>query len=388
MTKQPRIYSIDVLKGICMVYMIVDHLRDQLSRMGQEFLGANNPLPIHASLLEHVETASFWLRCTGGYFFAPSFLFLAGASCYLWQSRRGPEASLFHYLFFRGIMLALLNCALFFHMPFSQGGSFTLHVLWPMGLGMILLGAINTWPKPLLWSISIVCIAGQNFFESISFTSPFWNILWELAFKEASIPLPWGASLYNLWPLMPWFGMLLLGYLNGSIFTQGRQAASTWAKLGLCCLISFLILRLSGVYGDPSIWQVHTTLLKTVGALIAVSKYPPSLQFTLYGLGITFLFLAAIERFEWRHPMLLIFGSTPLFFYVVHLICIRASKFIILHLPASIIHPIQTYIFSLEGLIFGTTLITLFLWFLCNQYKTLMKFYAKKKQRSLQQASS
>ncbi len=381
-TKPQRIYSIDMLKGICMIGMLIDHWRDHVSRMSANILGTANPLPVHADLLEHFDTASFWLRCTSGYFVAPAFLFLAGAGCYLWKMRRGSEQSLFIYLLTRGSMLAIVNCLLFFHKPFSEGGSITLHVLWPTGIGMILLGCIATWPKKILWFIALVCIAGQNIFQDISLSYFPISTLWSLGFVETTIPLPWGASLYNLWPIMPWFGILLLGYLCGSLFLQGQKSFSTWLKLGASCLVFFLFLRLTGLYGDTNLWHMQDTLLKTLGNIITVTKYPPSLQYTLYGLGITFLFLALLERYQLTNRMLIIFGSTPLFFYIMHTIMMRGAKFILLHLPTPIIENIKIYLFSINSVLIGTCILMLLLWFLCEQYIRIMKNLRTKKQQT------
>ncbi len=374
MTVKPqRIYTIDMLKGICMFFMIIDHWRDNLARMGQTILGSINPIPIYAGLLEHFETASFWLRCTVGYFIAPPFLILAGASCYLWQIRRGEKASLFNYLLYRGLMIAGLNFLIFFNFSFFSGGSITLHVLWPLGIGMILLGCIYKWNKYLLFTLALTAIVGQNLFETISFSSPILNSLWTLAFIESPVKLPWGAQLYNLWPIMPWFSMMLMGYLLAPLFLLGDKSIRVWAKLGVLCLVLFLFLRLTGVYGDPNIWQVHDSLLKTLADIIVLNKYPPSLQFTLYGFGISFLAIALFEKYQITNRMFLVFGSTPLFFYIVHLTLIRVAKFIILRLPANIMDSIKDSLFSFTGLALGIMILTLAMWFLCELYKIIMK---------------
>ncbi len=381
-TKPQRIYSIDMLKGICMIGMLMDHWRDSLARTGQSILGPHSPLPINASLLDYVDTASFWLRCTGGYIVAPAFVFLAGASCCLWQIRHAGQASLFSYLACRGIMLAILNCLLFFHAPFSQNGSITLFVLWAVGIGMIFLACMTKWPKALLWAISIVCIAGQNMFETITFSSPIINTLWSLGFKNVSLALPWGAEIYNSWPVIPWLGILLLGYLCGPIFKQDQKSSTSWVKLGSFCLALFLILRLTGMYGDSSLWHIHDSTIKTLGALIAVDKYPPSLQFSLYCLGITFLCLALLEKYQWTNKMLITLGSTPLFFYVAHFVFIRGLKFITLRLPTTFLNTIKDFLFSTAGVLVGTILMTLSLWLLCEQYKKIIKKMRTKKQQT------
>ncbi len=375
--KPQRIYSIDMLKGICMLFMLIDHWRDMLSRMAKDTLGIENPLPVNANHLENFDTAVFWLRCTSGFIVPVTFLFLAGAGSYLWQTRRGIDASLFKYLVSRGAMLAIVNCLLFFSSPFSQGGSITLHVLWPTGIGMIILGCIYKLPKYILWTVAFICIAGQNYFETLTFSSSLLNTIWTFAFINAPIPLPWGAELYNLWPIMPWFGILLLGYLCAPIFSLKEKSYSSWIKLGISCLAVFLFLRLTGIYGDPSLWQVHDSLLKTLGDIIAINKYPPSLQFILYGLSATFFLLALLERFQFTNRMLLVLGSSPLFFYIVHLTFLRGIKFIILRLPSQLLENVNSLLFSFAGLIFSSVIIALFLWFFCELYKIIMKRYKK-----------
>ncbi len=378
-TKKKRIYTIDVLKGICILYMIVDHWRDNLSRMGQEVLGDANPMYVNPGTLEYADTALFWIRLVGNGFVPVTFIFLAGASCYLWQTRRGQDVSMFKYLFHRGVMLAVLNCLLFFHAPFSPGGSITLHVLWPTGIGMILLGCMAHWPKALLWSVAIVSIFGQNIFENISIAIPYLDTLWIMAFIAAPVSLPWGAEVYNLWPFMPWFGVLLLGYLSGSIFVMGRQSIAVWAKLSALCLGIFFVLRLSGIYGDPTQWQMYDSMAQTLGALITVSKYPPSTQCLLLGLGMTYFFLALFEHYDVQTKWLIYYGSMPLFFYITHLLCIRAIKFIIMRLPEPIMDTIKGPLFSLGGLAVGTIALAFTIFILAEVYKKFMKQLMQKK---------
>ncbi len=378
-TKKNRIYSIDVLKGICILYMIVDHWRDHLSRMGQEVLGAANPMHVNAGNLEYADTALFWIRLVGNGFVPATFIFLAGASCYLWHMRRGQDVSICKHLFQRGAMLAVLNCLLFFHAPFSPGGSITLHVLWPTGIGMIFLGFMAKWPKPLLWATALISILGQNIFENIAIPLPYLDTLWIMAFIAAPVPLPWGAEVFNLWPFMPWFGVLLLGYLSGPIFTLGRQSIGVWAKLSIFCLSAFLVLRISGIYGDPTQWQLYDSIAKTLGALITVSKYPPSTQCLLLGLGMTYFFLALFERYQVKSSWLIYYGSMPLFFYITHLVCIRIIKFIIMRLPEPVMDTIKGPLFSLSSLVIGTAALAFIIFILAEIYKKIMQLLMQKK---------
>ncbi len=370
-----RIHSIDMLKGICMFFMLIDHWRIRLSQVSEAFLGApNNPLPLQAELLQHADTASFWLLYLGSHFVAPSFLFLAGAGGYLWRLRH-PQASFSTYLISRGCILALINCLLFSYAPFSENGSITLHVLWPAGIGMVLLGCVYKLPKVLLILLVLVLASGQDFFESISFSSSFINTFWRLAFIDTSIDLPWGAQIHNIWPIMHWFSMLLLGYLCGSIFVMPRPHYSIWFKFSIISLGLFLLLRLSGLYGDPNIWQLHDTLLKTMGHLIAVTKHAPSLQYILYGLGITFLLLTILERFELSNKVVILLGSAPLLFYISHTMLLRIAKFILLRVPTNIMDHVSAYLFSFTGLMLSTFLFIPILYYITYQYKIWKKEY-------------
>ena len=364
----PRITSLDMLRGIVLLLMVQDHVRDTLGYMATAVLPDVAATMLHPANLALTSPSMFLLRFLA-HLVAPGFIFLAGISVFLWGLRRGPEASIHRYLFTRGLMIAGLNFLLFFHAPFSGQGYFTLHVLWPIGIGMVLLGLIIKAPRPLLWCLALVLICGQNVFETIHLGSGWPGTLWTLFFRSESLTLPWGDRVDVLWQIGPWFAVLLLGYLIGPIFLHKDRGCGVLLRTGLACIGLFILLRSSGIYGDSSLWHSHDLLWQTVASFFNVTKYPASLQFFLITFGIICYMLVALEKTGYVHGFVLTLGGAPLFFYVAHILLLKASRWLWPFLPEAFLAPIYGWLFSASGVLVFSALVALALYPFCKQYR-------------------
>jgi len=317
-----RIASIDILRGLVMVLMALDHTRDYFH------FGV---MTLHLDPLDP-DTTTPWLYLTRWitHICAPAFVLLTGLGGYLYTQKlgvNGLQAS--WYFISRGLWLILIeNTLVIFGWTFSPYfEQFFLQVIWAIGISMVCLGFMFGLPKSVLLFISLLIIGGHNLFDQVSFekdsnVSYFWAM-----FHEGGLMHIGDKTIYVVYPFLPWFGIMLLGYCLGPLFTTAshklRASVLFWA--GLSSLVLFLGLRFSGLYGDPMPWQIQESVSSGVYQFFNVNKYPPSLLYTLVTVGLS---LWLLLLFEWiRLPGLValkIYGSVPLFYYVLHIYLIHA----------------------------------------------------------------
>jgi len=152
--------------------------------------------------------------------------------------------------------------------------------------------------------------------------------LWTLAFEFGRAPFGSGFIAY---PAIPWFGILCLGYGLGSVFVQepGRRNR-VLLQIALGAIALFLVLRALNQYGDPAPWQAFPIVAATAMSFCNVSKYPPSLLFVLITLGVSLLCLLALQRLRGLPArVLLAYGRTPLFTYVLHIYVVHGSALLV-----------------------------------------------------------
>jgi len=302
-----RVASIDILRGLVMVLMALDHVRDF-------FTDARfDPLDLSQT------SAPLFLTRWITHFCAPTFVLLAGVSAYL-TGRRCTRAELSRFLVTRGLWLVVLEVTLMslvwtFNLRYDHG--LFLQVIWAIGVSMIVLGALVYLPVPEVAAYSLLIIFGHNLLDGIdpqSFGA--WAPLWSLLHVSEPIPRAFVA-----YPLIPWIAVMSLGYCIGSLFELERDRRKQWLVcLGTASLTLFVLLRMTNVYGDPVDWSLQGTTLRTLLSVIDVHKYPPSLHYLLLTLGAAFLLLAALESARGKFSEVLrTFGRVPLFFYVLHI---------------------------------------------------------------------
>jgi uncharacterized membrane protein len=302
-----RVASIDILRGLVMVLMALDHVRDF-------FTDARfDPLDLSQT------SAPLFLTRWITHFCAPTFVLLAGVSAYL-TGRRCTRAELSRFLVTRGLWLVVLEVTLMslvwtFNVRYDHG--LFLQVIWAIGVSMIVLGALVYLPLPEIAAYSLVIIFGHNLLDGIDpQTFGAWAPLWSLL--HVSEPI---AHAFVAYPLIPWIAVMSLGYCLGSLFELERERRKQWfACLGAASLTLFVLLRTTNLYGDPVDWSLQSTTVRTLLSVIDVHKYPPSLHYLLLTLGTALLLLAALESARGKFSEVLrTFGRVPLFFYVLHI---------------------------------------------------------------------
>ena len=313
-----RLQQIDILRGGIMVIMALDHVRDFFHSAALQFPPEN---------LARTTPAIFFTRWIT-HFCAPVFMFCAGLGAFLWMQRGRTKRELSRFLLTRGLWLIVLELtvsrlAFYFNFDFSF---IALIVIWALGCSMLLLAALIYLPVPWLATLSIVMIAGHNLldrFPAAAFGSlaPLWNVI-----HQPGI-FPIGKRLVLVaYPLLPWVGVMALGYCFGQVFLWEPPRRKRWlVRTGIAITVAFVVLRWINVYGNPLPWSRQHSAVFTVISFLNCTKYPPSLLFLLMTLGPALLALGLLEHVRLRDSNpLLVFGRVPLFYYVLHLYLLHA----------------------------------------------------------------
>jgi uncharacterized membrane protein len=355
-----RIDSIDIVRGIVMILMAIDHVR--------VFSGvpAGGPTP-----------GLFFTRWIT-HFVAPAFVFLAGTSAFLHGNRvnRLPV-----FLITRGVWLLLLELTVIrfawtFNFDFSD--YLLAGVIWVIGWCMILLAALVFLPARIVGGIGIAIIVLHNLIPA---TSP-WdgesgNWLWQLFYDGGSI-----GPLVILYTIIPWIGVMAAGYGFGALMqrpAEGRRVLCI--RLGLAMVALFIVLRAFDVYGDTQPWKDDYGMPAGL-RFLSTAKYPASLLFLLMTLGPTVLALGLFERARGRLAgVLTTFGRVPLFYYLLHIPAIHIAALIVslvrggglepwlfTNHPMGNPQPPDDYTWSLPLLYLVTALVVFALYFPCRWF--------------------
>jgi uncharacterized membrane protein len=314
-----RVSSVDLLRGLVMVIMALDHTRDFVHAAAMAY----RPEDLTQT------TAAIFLTRWITHVCAPVFMFCAGLGAFFWLERRGGStAELSRFLWTRGLWLIVLEFTLvrfgfFFNFDYSL---LILLVFWALGISMIVLAALVHLPFRVLAGLSAGLIALHNLTDGIraaSFGGASW--VWNVLHQPGVIPTG-GPLLLVAYPLVPWIGVMAAGYCFGRVYRLPQERrARLLVRLGLGLTAAFIVLRLLNVYGDPNPWAGQRTALFTLLSFLNTTKYPPSLLFLLMTLGPSIAFLGWFDRARpgERNP-LLVFGRVPLFYFVLHLPVIHA----------------------------------------------------------------
>jgi uncharacterized membrane protein len=317
--------SIDLVRGFVMVLMALDHVR-----------GFFHSSVYPATDLAHVSAALFVTRLVT-HLCAPAFVFLAGTSAYLSGVFTRSRSEQSRYLLTRGIWLIVLELTLVsiswsFRLNFEV---ITLQVIWVLGWSMILLAGLIWLPLSAITVIGAGMVFLHNLLDRWGLREtllPYW--LWSVLHVPADLSIGAATHLLVLYPLVPWVGVMALGYVFGAEMATAPAARRTSCVIwGLNAVTAFALLRASNLYGDPVRWTapVGRSDLFAVLAFFNTTKSPPSLLFLLMTLGVMFLMLAAADGWHPTTPLLsrlrgafLTLGRVPLFYYLVHLPLIHA----------------------------------------------------------------
>lgn len=315
-----RLIAIDALRGLVMVFMLVDHVRETW------FLHMQVSDPVDANTSD---PALFFTRFVS-IFCAPVFVALTGLSAWLYgQSHTKAEVSSF--LLKRGLFLIFLELTFvgFAWTAKFPPTTFWLQVIWAIGICMVALSALIHLPRPVLFALGLVIVLGHNLLDGIVMTEgePLFP-LWAILHQRALIHLGGGMIAKTTYPILPWIGVIVLGYVAGPWFARGsdpKPRIRRLAVLGAGLILAFVLLRFANIYGDKP-WFHAETPLRTVMSFLALTKYPPSLLFLLPTIGFGALVLALFEKFEKSRamPLLAVLGGAPMFYYLLHLYVLKA----------------------------------------------------------------
>ena len=313
-----RITSIDFLRGAIMIIMALDHVRDYLLRDSFYY----DPLD-----LEKTSGVLFFTRWIT-HFCAPIFMLLAGTSAFLISQKKSKkDTSLF--LLKRGLWLIFLEMIIVnfgwnFNVTFPM---FFFITIWALGISMIVLAGLIHLPKQIILVFCIVLVAGHNVFDNFHIAGnglPAFG--WSLLHEQR--PFFWHNEVLLVgYPLIPWIGVMPLGYLMGQWYAAGYDADKRRRNLlvtGFSAVVIFIVLRYTNLYGDPVKWTVQKTPFYTFLSFIKANKYPPSLLYILMTLGPACLFLAFTEKMNGAVVKIVsVYGRVPMFYYLVHIYIIH-----------------------------------------------------------------
>lgn len=303
-----------------MIIMALDHVRD--------LMHINSITQNPTDLLTTTPLLFFTRFVT--HFCAPTFVFLAGTSAYLSFINRNNVTQSRSFLIKRGLWLIVLefsivNLGLFFDLGFH---TFLFQVIATIGFGFIVLAFLLKLSSKTIGLIGLGIIFCHNLLPLIPFADgSMIKTLLSPFFVTALFSLAPHANFIMAYPPVPWLGIMLAGFATGKILIlAGDIRKNVLLKIGLSALLLFAILRFINIYGDPSTWSRQKDGLYTFLSFINVTKYPPSLLFSLITLGVMFLVLAFTDRVNNGFTKVVsVYGKVPLFYFVVHFYLIHVS---------------------------------------------------------------
>lgn len=329
-TIKQRIQSIDVLRGIIMAIMALDHVRDYFHIAGM------NGSPTDMETTTPFLFFTRWIT----HFCAPTFVFLSGTSIYL-QSLRKTKKELAWFLFTRGLWLMFAELTLVgfgwsFNIFFNF---FFLQVIWAIGCSMVIMSGLIFFRYWILTAIGILLTLTHNIMDYIIITNDNLDVAANFFLITEFEPYVLGSvRIMTAYAILPWTGIMLLGFAAGKWYNnkvspeKRRKALITTGSL---LIILFICLRLMNSYGDPAPWETQRNSTYTVLSFLNVTKYPPSLMYACMTLGPALIVLALIENVSNGFTAIFnIFGRVPFFYYLIHIY---------------IIHILCTILFFAEG---------------------------------------
>lgn len=312
MPHQTRISSIDLLRGIVMIIMALDHTRDFFHITAV----TDNPLNLDTTTPQLFFTR--WIT----HFCAPVFVFLSGTSIYF-QALRKPKKQLSIFLLTRGFWLILvevliMTLAITFDIHYSV---IILQVIWTIGISMVLLGLFIRLPFPALFALGLIIVLSHNsldYFEA-SFKGEF-PVWYNFLHLQGNFFLSEDHLVLIFYPFLPWTGVMILGYCFGRYYLHDiLNRNKRTILLGASLILLFIILRWINGYGDPTPWSGQKSALYSFFSFINTQKYPPSLMFTCMTLGPALVILGLTGDIKNRlSNIITVYGRVPLFYYVLH----------------------------------------------------------------------
>ncbi len=315
-TLSKRILSIDILRGLVMIIMALDHTRDFFH------IGAMTGDPLNPDTTTGMLFFTRWIT----HFCAPTFVFLSGLSAYLSAQRKTP-AQASSFLLKRGLWLILIEIVVItFGLTFNPSYNFIiLQVIWAIGSSMVFLALASRISYKTVLITGLVLVFGHNLFNLFPApTDQNGGLILKIFFTASGTVVPLSANhlVGVFYAILPWTGVMFVGYGIGAWYKKGYAAERRQRNLlimGLLTIFVFISLRLINIYGDPAPRKEYHDFFKNLLAFFNVSKYPPSLQYTAMTLGPAMLFLAFTENLSNRFTRITsVYGAVPFFYYVLH----------------------------------------------------------------------
>jgi uncharacterized membrane protein len=321
-----RLESIDILRGVIMILMAIDHSRD--------FFGMPGVSPTNLAQTTVPLFLTRWIT----HFCAPVFFLLTGAGAYL-SLRKKSARELSRFLFTRGLWLILLELTVVRCLGFQFNVDYhvtLLNVLWGLGWAMIVLSALVWLPASVVSTLGVVMIASHNLLDSVRSANPLWSILHSPGVVLAGPQ----QVVFVAYPLIPWIGVTAAGYGLGQIYRWSPERRRAFLlRLGSGLTAAFLVLRGANVYGDPVRWTTQASGAFTALSFLNTNKYPPSLLFLLMTLGPALVVLRVVDG--WTPRVLrpaLTFGKVPMFYFLLHLPLIHLLAVIVCYARYGAMH--------------------------------------------------
>jgi uncharacterized membrane protein len=322
-----RISSIDITRGIVMIIMALDHVRDLMHinsiTQNPTDLGTTTPLLFFTRFITHL--------C------APTFVFLAGASAYISCANKNDSSQSSFFIIKRGLWLIFLeftivNFGIFFDVGFH---AFLFQVIATIGFGFIILGLLMRLSSKAIGIIGLAILFTHNLLPLIPFVEG--SILKTILtpfFGPTTFPFAGQSNFIMGYPPIPWLGIMLVGFASGQLFLETESYRKRkFIQIAVGALLLFIVLRFINIYGDSALWSSQKNGLYTFLSFINVSKYPPSLLFCLTTLGIMFLILAFNENTKSRLANIAtVYGKVPLFYFVLHFYLIHLTMIVLMFL--------------------------------------------------------
>src|SRR6478609_8401308 len=310
-----RLQTIDVVRGLVMIIMALDHVREFFSYT-----------TYRATDVTQASAFLFFTRWIT-HLCAPTFVFLSGVSIFLYFSKVGDLKKVSVFLITRGLWLIVVEILLISFI-LTQGYQLTLlEVIWAIGCSMLLLAALIWLPRWVQVALSLAMIVGHNALPPVGEISSGTMLLALLHNSPFFISSP---PILVAYTIVPWVGVMLLGFVIGSWFTDEPQKRNNRLLLsGILALVLFIVMRFLNIYGDPSPWSIQERgSLYTFLSFMNVTKSPPSLLFLCVTLGIACVLLVLVNKLSAGiKQFFVIYGRVPFFFFIVHLAIISLTSY-------------------------------------------------------------
>jgi len=362
-----RISSIDILRGVIMLIMALDHTRDFFHLKG---VGSD---PTDMATTTPILFFTRWIT----HFCAPNFVFLSGISAYIAGTRR-TKSELSSFLIKRGLWLVFVEVVIltfaFTLNPFYNG--VILQVLWVIGLSMVILGLLVKLPLKVIGFIGALIFFSHDILDYLHMpeTGTEANLMnLFLVARGSVIPIGQTHFIFDLYAIIPWTGVMLLGYVFGSMFQASfdpERRRKILLMTGLISVAVFVVLRYFNLYGDPNPWSVQRNGTYTFLSFLNVSKYPPSLMYSLITIGVGLVVLALTEKVQNKlTAIFIVYGNVPFFYYVLHFYLLRIVNVVVFYLQGfgnkDIVDPKHQNPFNFDPPHFGFSLGGVYIIWLC-----------------------